>query len=71
MSEPNVEIVRAFYDAWAREEKVRRLTGLALAHNTRALRFATAMGFREEVLSPRYAVVDGRTADRVRMAKWL
>jgi RimJ/RimL family protein N-acetyltransferase len=58
-------------EAWARAENVRRLTGLVQAHNTRALRFAAAWGFREELVSPRYAVVEGRTIDRVRMAKRL
>jgi RimJ/RimL family protein N-acetyltransferase len=58
-------------DAWAREQKVRRLTGHVLAHNTRALRFAAAAGFREELVSPRFAVIDGRAVDRVRVAKWL
>jgi RimJ/RimL family protein N-acetyltransferase len=60
----------AAIDAWAREQNVRRLTGLVLAHNTRALRFATAAGFREEVVSPRYAVIDGRAADRLRVVKF-
>jgi RimJ/RimL family protein N-acetyltransferase len=50
---------------------LRRLTGHVLTHNTRALRFATAAGFREELLSPRYAVIDGRAADRVRVVKFL
>jgi RimJ/RimL family protein N-acetyltransferase len=59
----------AAIDTWAREQNPRRLTGLMLAHNTRALRFARATGFREEVLSPRYAVIDGRAADRVRVVK--
>jgi RimJ/RimL family protein N-acetyltransferase len=58
-------------EAWARAQNVSRLTGLLLAHNTRALRFAAARGFREEVVSPRYAVVDGRAADRVRVVKFL
>jgi RimJ/RimL family protein N-acetyltransferase len=61
----------AAIDAWAREQNVRRLTGLVLAHNTRALRLATAAGFREELVSPRYAVIEGRAADRVRMVKRL
>jgi RimJ/RimL family protein N-acetyltransferase len=56
--------------AWAREQNLRRLTGLALAHNTRALRFATATGFREELVSPRYAVLDGRVVDRMRVVKF-
>jgi RimJ/RimL family protein N-acetyltransferase len=58
-------------EAWARAETVRRLTGAVLAHNTRALRFAAAWGFREELVSPRYAVVDGRAVDRVRVVRFL
>jgi RimJ/RimL family protein N-acetyltransferase len=61
----------AAVDAWAREQNVRRLTGLVLAHNTRALRFAVAAGFREEVVSPRYAVADGRALNRVRVVRFL
>jgi RimJ/RimL family protein N-acetyltransferase len=61
----------AAIDAWAREQNVRRLTGVLLAHNTRALRFATAAGFREELVSLRYAVIDGRAVDRVRVVKFL
>jgi RimJ/RimL family protein N-acetyltransferase len=56
--------------AAAREQKVRRVTGHVPAHNTRALRFATAAGFREEVRSPRYAVIDGRAVDRMRVVKF-
>jgi RimJ/RimL family protein N-acetyltransferase len=61
----------AAIDAWAREQNLRRLTGLILAHNTRALRFATAAGFRQELVSPRYAVIDGRAADRARVTKFM
>lgn len=57
-------------DTWAREQNLRRLTGLILAHNTRALRFAGAAGFREELVSPGYAVIDGRTVGRVRVVKF-
>jgi RimJ/RimL family protein N-acetyltransferase len=57
-------------DTWARKDNVRRLTGLLQAHNTRALRFAAACEFREELVSPRYAVVDGRVVDRVRVVKF-
>jgi RimJ/RimL family protein N-acetyltransferase len=58
-------------ETWARAQNVRRLTGLPLAHNTRALRFAAAWGFWKELVSPGYAVVDGRAADRVRVVKFL
>jgi RimJ/RimL family protein N-acetyltransferase len=61
----------AAIDAWAREQSVRRLTGLVLTHNTRALRLAKACGFREEVVSPRYAVIDERAVDRMRVVKVL
>jgi RimJ/RimL family protein N-acetyltransferase len=61
----------AAIDAWAREQNLRRLTGLLLAHNTRALRFAAAAGFREELVSPRYAILDGRMASRVRVVSSL
>jgi RimJ/RimL family protein N-acetyltransferase len=61
----------AAIDAWAREQNLRRFTGLMLAHNTCALRFAAAWGFREELVSPRYAVIDGQAADRVRVVKFL
>jgi RimJ/RimL family protein N-acetyltransferase len=61
----------AAIDAWAREQNVRRLTGLALAHNTRALRFAAAAGFREELISPRYAIIDGRAVDRTRVVRFV
>ncbi|HEV2957241.1 MAG TPA: GNAT family N-acetyltransferase [Xanthobacteraceae bacterium] len=61
----------AAVDTWAREQSLRRLTGVILAHNSRALRFATAAGFREELVSPRYAVIHGRAVDRVRVVKFL
>jgi len=58
-------------EAWAREVKVHRLTAALCAHNARALRFAAAQGFVQEVFSPRYAVIDGRAVDRVRLGKVL
>lgn len=58
-------------ETWAREQNVRRLTGLVQAHNTRALRFATAAGFREELVSPRYALIEGRAVDRVRVVRFI
>ena len=39
--------------------------------NTRALRFAAAWGFREELVSPCYALIDGRAVDRVRAVRFL
>src|SRR5262249_57559076 len=50
----------AAIDQWAREQNLRRLTGMALAHNTRALRFATAAGYREEFVSPRSPLLHRR-----------
>jgi RimJ/RimL family protein N-acetyltransferase len=58
-------------DTWARGQGLRRLTGMIQEHNARALRFAMAAGFREELVSPRYAAIEGRTVDRVRLAKFL
>jgi RimJ/RimL family protein N-acetyltransferase len=57
--------------AWAREHRFRRLSTAVLGHNARGLKFAEALGFRPEVFSPRYTVVDGRTVDRVRLGKLL
>jgi RimJ/RimL family protein N-acetyltransferase len=60
----------AAVNAWAGEQQLRRLTGIVLAHNTRALRFATAAGFQEELVSPRYAVIEKRATDRKRVVKF-
>jgi RimJ/RimL family protein N-acetyltransferase len=57
-------------EGWARSQGLRRLTGMIQAHNTRALRFATAAGFREELISPRYAVIEGRAVDRMRVVRF-
>ena len=58
-------------EAWARAQGLRRLTAFALAQNTRSVRFATALGFRQETLSRNFTLVDGRTVDRLRMVKRL
>ena len=58
-------------ESWARAQGVGRLTGLISAHNARGVRFASALGFAQEVLSPRYAVIGGRAVDRVRVGKLL
>jgi RimJ/RimL family protein N-acetyltransferase len=55
----------------ARAHGVRRLVTTVTAHNARGLRFAAAQGFFVQVTSPRFAVIDGRVADRVRLAKVL
>jgi hypothetical protein len=52
-------------ETWGREQNLRRLTGSVRAHITRALRFATAAGFREELVSPRLAVIDGKAVNRM------
>jgi RimJ/RimL family protein N-acetyltransferase len=58
-------------ETWARGQGLRRLTAMIQAHNSRALRFAAARGFREELVSPRYAAIEGRAVDRVRVVKFL
>jgi RimJ/RimL family protein N-acetyltransferase len=55
----------------ARANGVRRLVITVTAHNTRATRFAAAQAFFVQVTSPRFAVIDGRVADRLRLAKVL
>jgi len=57
--------------AWAREQRFRRLSTAVLGHNARGLAFAEAQGFRPEVFSPRYALVEGHTVDRVRLGRLL
>ncbi len=56
---------------WARERGARRLTGAVQSHNLRGLAFAEAAGFRREALARNYMVIDGRSADRVRLGKVL
>jgi RimJ/RimL family protein N-acetyltransferase len=58
-------------EAWARERGARRLSGAAQAHNLRGLAFAEAAGFRREGQARDYVVIDGRSADRVRLGKVL
>jgi GNAT superfamily N-acetyltransferase len=58
-------------EAWAYARGARRLTAAFQAQNLRGARFAEALGFRREVLSPNYVVIEGRSADRVRVAKRL
>lgn len=58
-------------EAWAREHGARRLSGAVQAHNLRGLAFAEAAGFRREALGRDYVVIDGRSADRVRLGKVL
>jgi RimJ/RimL family protein N-acetyltransferase len=56
---------------WAREKKLRRLTGTTMAHNRRGLRFAENLGFAPEIRCRQYAMIDGRAADRIRFGKIL
>jgi RimJ/RimL family protein N-acetyltransferase len=58
-------------ETWARGAGKRRLTTFTQAHNARGLRFAERLGFRQEVLSPNYAVIDGRVAAQVLLGKLL
>jgi len=58
-------------EAWAYARGARRLTAAFQAQNLRGARFAESLGFRGEVLSPSYVVIDGRSADRLRVAKLL
>jgi RimJ/RimL family protein N-acetyltransferase len=56
---------------WARNHNIRRLSAGVQGHNRRGLRFAGAAGFEQEVVSPRYAVIDGRAVDHIRLGKLL
>lgn len=58
-------------EAWAPGRGIHRLTTFVLAHNVRGLRFAGARGFRREIVSPAYAIVDGRSVDRIQLGKIL
>jgi RimJ/RimL family protein N-acetyltransferase len=61
----------AHIGSWARGNGVSRLTMIITGHNRGALRFAEAHGFKVEATSPRYAVIDGRAVDCLRLAKLL
>ena len=54
-------------ETWARRHGARRLTGAVQAHNLRGLAFAQAAGFRQEALARNYVLIEGRSADRVRL----
>lgn len=56
-------------EAWVRSRGLHRLALWVFAHNTRARRFYNAQGFEEEATARRYALIDGRYADQVLMAK--
>ena len=54
---------------WVRARGLHRLALWVFAHNTRARRFYRAHGFEEEATARRYALIDGRYADQMLMAK--
>jgi len=56
-------------EAWARASRIRRLELTVMAHNVRAIRLYTAMGFEEEGIKRNSLVVDGRPVDELYMAK--
>lgn len=56
-------------EAWVRTRGLRRLALWVFAHNARARRFYKAHGFEEEATARRYALIDGRFADQILMAK--
>ncbi len=56
---------------WARERGARRLSGAVQAHNRRGVGFAEAAGFQQEALARSYMIIEGRSADRVRLGKVL
>jgi RimJ/RimL family protein N-acetyltransferase len=56
-------------DDWARSNGVLRLVTVVLGHNPRGLRFAQGQGWEIEARSPCSALVDGRAADRLHLAK--
>jgi len=61
----------AALESWARERKQRRLTTSVRQHNMRGARFAERLGFRQEVISPNHAVVNGRISTQVMLGKIL
>jgi RimJ/RimL family protein N-acetyltransferase len=58
-------------EAWARRRGARRLTAAVQAHNLRGLAFAQAAGFQQEAVARNYILIEGRSADRVRLGKLL
>lgn len=57
--------------AWCRQRALHRLSLWVMGHNVRARRFYAARGFVEEATARRYALIDGRFADHVLMARLL
>jgi len=58
-------------EAWARQRDAHRLTSAVKAHNLRGLAFAEAAGFEREAVARNYIVIEGRSADRIRLGKVL
>lgn len=58
-------------EAWCRQNRVLRLILRTMTHNVRALRLYRTTGFAAEAVLRRSALVDGRYADHVLMAKRL
>jgi Acetyltransferases, including N-acetylases of ribosomal proteins len=56
-------------EAWVQSRGLHRLALWVFGHNIRARRFYTARGFQEEAVALRHALIDGRFADHVLMAK--
>jgi GNAT superfamily N-acetyltransferase len=61
----------AALEAWAVGRGARRLTASVQARNARGLRFARACGFDEEARARTHELVEGGTADRLRVGKLL
>jgi RimJ/RimL family protein N-acetyltransferase len=61
----------AHIGSWARGNGLSRLTMTITGHNRGGLRFAEAHGFKVEATSPRYAMIEDRAVDRLRLAKLL
>jgi len=61
----------AALEAWAPAHGIHRLTTLVQSNNARGLRFGEARGFRREAVAPNYAVIDGRSVDRIQLGKIL
>ena len=56
-------------ESWVQARGLHRLALWVFGHNTRARRFYAARGFQEEAVARRHALIDGRFADHVLMAK--
>lgn len=61
----------AMIEDWARARQLRRLSSAVMAHNIRGQSFAANLGFAVEARSACIAVIDGHSADRIRLGKTL